>query len=639
MGEQQVLEPADEAAALRDFTRRLLADLRALERMLREGLLETGKRRMGAEQEAFLVDARMRPAPVVLELLKRLADPHFVTEVAKFNLEFNLDPLPLTGDCFSRLEAQGTELLAKARAAAATLECDVLLAGILPTVSKADLTLDNMTPVPRYFAINRALRRLRGSDYEIRLKGVDELSIRHDSVMVEACNASFQVHLQVDPADFAAIYNVAQVVAGPVLAAATNSPMLFGRRLWKETRIALFQQSVDTRGGEDLGREIPPRVDFGRGWVDRSILELYREGVSRHRVLIASDLDEDPFVVLDRGGVPGLGALRLHNGTIYRWNRPCYGILDGKPHLRIEARMLPSGPTVLDEVANAALWYGLMAAVPGICPDVRKAMSFSDAKGNFFAAARLGLASSLTWLDGDPKPAPILLLDTLLPLAATGLRALDVDRKDAARYLGVVEERVRNQCTGARWLLKSYNDMGTRGTEAERLNAVTAATLARQRLGEPVARWPFARLEEGGGWRSNYTRVEQFMSRDFVTVHEDDPLELVANLVLWERVRHVPVEDADRRIVGLVSYRGVLRALLEHQQRGSSAQVSVADIMKRDPWTVAPETSTLDAVELMRRTEVGCLPVVRDGRLVGMVIPRDLMWVAAGLLEQRMRDT
>lgn len=625
-----------EAPALRDFTRQLLADLRALEAMLRSDSFEKGILRVGAEQEAFLVDADLRPAPIILELLKKLNDPHFVTEVAKFNIEFNLDPLPMGGDCFALLERQASALLAKGRAAARELGCEILLTGILPTVRKTDLTLENMTPVPRYHAINRALTRLRGSDYEISLKGVDELQLRHDSVMVEACNASFQVHLQSAPEDFARMYNTAQVVAAPVLAAATNSPILFGRRLWNETRIALFQQSVDTRGSAQHGREIPPRVDFGRGWVRNSVLELYQEGISRHRVLIAADRVEDPFKVLAAGGVPSLHALRLHNGTIYRWNRPCYGVHEGRPHLRVEARMLPSGPTILDEVANAAFWYGLMLGLPLECPDVRTVMSFEDAKGNFFAAARLGLASSLTWLDGQTYPAPRLVNDRLLPVARRGLVEAGVDAGDADRYLAVIEERVRTGCTGSRWMLKSYANMAGHGTDGERVNALTAATLARQIEGKPVSRWPFASLEEAGGWKRNYTKVEQFMSTDFVTVHEDDPLELVANLILWERVRHVPVEDAKHRIVGLVSYRSVIRSLLD--KTPDSPTISVAEIMKRDPWCVSPDTPTLKAVELMRKSDVGCLPVVREGHLVGMVIPRDLMWVAAGLLEQKFKE-
>lgn len=634
MADKYAVGKGDEAAALRDFTRRLLADLRALDRMLAEGVFETGVHRIGAEQETFLLDADYNPAPAVLEVLERLDDPRFVTEVARFNLEMNLDPQVLGGDCLARMERQLEELLAKARAAAGELGLRVALAGILPTIRKSDLDLANMTPIPRYHAINRAMTLLRGRDFEITLKGVDELHLKHDSVMVESCCASFQFHRQVDPADFAAVYNTAQVVAGPVLAGATNSPLLLGRRLWHETRIALFQQSVDVRREGRGTRVVPPRVDFGTRWVRNSVLELFQEGISRHRVLIATDPEEDPMEVLDRGAMPELRALRLHNGTIYRWNRPCYGVIDGKPHLRVEARMLPSGPTPVDEMANAALWLGLMEALPKEHGDVRKRMSFDDAKGNFLSAARSGLGASQAWLDGHTYPAPVLLLETLLPLARKGLDGAGVDAADSERLLAVIEERVRTGCSGSRWMTKSFADFGGHGTEAERLHALTAAVVARQETGEPVARWPFARLEEGGGWERNYLKVEQFMSTDFVTVHEDDPVELVADLMLWERVRHIPVEDAKHRIVGLVSYRGVLRAL--RQAGAKAASIPVSAIMKRDPWTVSPETSTLQAVELLRDKDVGCLPVVRDGHLVGIVVPRDLMWIAAEMISQKL---
>ncbi len=621
----------DEGQQLRDFTRRLLADLRALERMLQEGVFETGVRRIGAEQEVFLVDRDGNPACAVQRMLEALQDPHFVTEVAQFNLEANLDPQEFGGDCLSRMERQLDGLLAKARAAAGPLGLRVMMTGILPTIRKADLALENMTPIPRYHALNRAMTRLRGREFEFTLKGVDELHLRHDSVMVEACNASFQVHLQVDPADFARTYNAAQVVAGPVLAACTNSPLLFGRRLWQETRIALFQQSVDVRGR--TGRESAPRVDFGTRWVKSSVLDLFQEGVSRHRVLIATEPEEHPDRKLDRGEMPELRALRLHNGTIYRWNRACYGVIDGKPHLRIEARMLPSGPSVPDEIANAAFWLGLMQAVPAEFGDVTERMSFDDAKANFLNAARQGLGASLTWLDGEVHPAPALLVGTLIPLARRGLQKAGVDSPDAERCLSIIEERVKSGCTGSRWMQKSFQDMASHGTESERLHALTAAIADRQEQGLPVSRWPFARLQEAGGWEKNYLKVEQFMSTDFVTVQEGDPVELVADLMLWERVRHVPVEDEEHRIVGLVSYRGVLRAL----RKPDGGAVAVSEIMKKDPWVIAPDSSTLAAVEIIRKNDVGCLPVVRDGRLVGVVTLKNFMGIAAELLEQKLK--
>ncbi len=638
MGENRPVESAKESESLRAFTRSLLRDLRALERMLADGLFETGARRIGAEQEVFLVDGSGRPAPEALRVLERLGDPHYTTEVALFNLEMNLDPLPLAGDCFSRMERQLDGLLLRAREAARGLGCDIVLTGILPTVRKSDLGIENMTPIPRYRALNDAMTRLRGADYEIRIKGTDEIQLRHNSVMVESCNASFQAHLQVDPDEFARLYNLAQVVAAPVLAVACNSPLLFGRRLWRETRIALFQQSVDMRTSGSGHRDTPPRVDFGRGWVRESVLELFQEGISRHRVLIACEPEEDPFETLDRGEVPELRALRLHNGTIYRWNRACYGVMDGRPHLRIENRVMPSGPTPVDEVANAAFWTGLMIALEAEAEDVTRRMSFDDARQNFFAAARSGLGAEFAWFDGQSITAQRLVLDRLLPLAHKGLEARKVDGRDAERLLGVVEERARTGTTGAAWLLRSFADLQGRGTESERLHALTAATVARQWDGTPVARWGPARIEEGGGWKHNYLKVEQYMATDFPTVHEGDPLDLAANLMLWERVRHIPVEDSAHRLLGLVSYRALLRVLARGKQERHRGPIPVSKVMQRDPLVVSPETPTLRAMEILRGKGVGCLPVVKDGRLVGMVTEGALMAVAAKLLEQHLSE-
>jgi len=636
MGEQNVVDAAGESEKLREFMQHLLQDLRALEKMIDAGMIEEGVRRIGAEQELFLVDADGRPAPVITQMLDRIRDPHFVTEVARFNLEFNLDPLPFGGDCLSRLERQTDEFLTRVREAGREIGVHPVLVGILPTIRKSDLGLENMTPNPRYFALNRALTALRGKNYEISIKGVDELMVQHDSVMVEACNTSFQIHWQVGAREFARMYNIAQAITGPVLAAATNSPMLFGKRLWHETRIAVFQQAVDTRGSHTHMRERSPRVDFGRSWIRESILEMHREDVARFRTLLGLEVNEDPFEVLARGEIPHLRALRLHNGTVYRWNRPCYGITDGKPHLRIEARVMPSGPTPLDEIANAALWYGLMNALSLGEEDVTKHLSFDDAKMNFLSAARHGLAAQLTWFDGEAVPAQHLLRDRLIPMAREGLLAAKLDRGDVDRYLGVLDARVRAGATGSRWILKSQLAMKDHGTQGERLAALTAAIAKRQETGQSIVHWPLARLEEGGGWKSHYLRVEQFMTTDLTTVHPDEALDLVANLMVWERLRYVPVEDGDARLVGLVSYRHLLRVLAKGLLEGRSKPLAVREVMQDRVLTVAPETPTLDAIRLMRDQKIGCLPVVKEGRLVGVLMERDFMDIAAELLEQNL---
>ncbi|MDP6990345.1 MAG: glutamate-cysteine ligase family protein, partial [Planctomycetota bacterium] len=313
---------------LRVFMRALLADVHALERMLEEGLVESGVRRIGAEQELFLVKENMDPAPCGVEVLDALDGDGFTAELGLFNLEANLRPRLLRGDSLSGMEAELIDCLERAGAAARSRDASILLAGILPTLRREHLTLENMTPAPRYRELNRVMTELRGGEFSTLIKGLDELHATHDNVMLEACNTSFQVHFQVGPDEFAALYNLAQAITAPVLAAAVNSPVLLGHRLWHETRVALFQQSLDARSRAHQARGSRQRVSFGDHWIERSVMEIYREDVARFKVLIAGERDEDPVAVLDRGEIPALRALCLHNGTVYRWNRPCYGVKD-----------------------------------------------------------------------------------------------------------------------------------------------------------------------------------------------------------------------------------------------------------------------------------------------------------------------
>jgi CBS domain-containing protein len=637
MGEQDVRRES-EADEIRVFLKHLLNDVRAFEKMLDDDLFESDIRRIGAEQEMFLVDPHWRPAPIATEVLEMLSDPHFTTELARFNLEFNLDPLVFGGNCLSAMEWQVGELLGQVREAARSCGGDILLTGILPTLVKSDLGLDSMTPNPRYFALNEAMTRLKGGAYEFYLKGVDELHLNHDSIMVEACNTSFQVHFQVAPHEFARIYNIAQAVTGPVMAAAVNSPLLFGKRLWRETRVGLFQQSIDTRRSMPFLREQTPRVSFGRRWVKSSALEILREDIARFRTLLSTEPDDDPFEEIAQGRAPSLKALRLHNSTVYRWNRVCYGISDGKPHIRIENRILPSGPTPRDEVANAAFWFGLVSGCLVRYDDITQHMSFDDAHSNFFAAAEHGLSAQLAWAGGVLKPADQLILDELLPIAREGLEASSLDGADIDLYLGTIEERVRSRRTGAQWQLDSLAALGSKGPLSERLSAVTAAIAARQRDGRPVATWEPARLEEGGGWKQNYLTIEHCMDTDLVTVEQTEPVDLVANLMVWNNIRHVMVEDAENHLVGMVSQRSLVKLVGTYHPEHREGPLPVAEIMQREPVTVTPETSTVEAIDIMRRKGWSCLPVIKDDRLVGVVTENQLMAIAGQLLEEKLRE-
>ena len=616
--------------------RYLLRDLRALEQLILDGGIEEGIRRAGTEQEVFLIDAGWHPTPAALKILEKIGDPHFTTELGLFNLEFNVDPFLLSGDCFASLEKEMGTLLETLRAVSAEVGVGVVLTGILPTLRLSDLGLENMTPSPRYIAISNAISQLRGSAYAFQIKGIDELKVEHDSIMLEACNASFQVHMQVGAAEFANMYNLAQVLSAPMLAVSCNSPMLFGRRLWAETRIALFQQAIDTRTQTHL-RETSARVTFGNRWVKKSVTEIYKEDIARFRSLVGAPIEEDPFQKLRDGLAPDLTALRLHNGTVYRWNRPCYGITDGKPHLRIENRVMPSGPSILDEVANSAFWLGLMEGLSARYDDITKVIEFEHAKANFVTAARQGLGAHFSWFEGKETAATKLILDDLLPVAQEGLALRGVSPENSDRYLEVIRRRVTSGHTGSRWLLQSFTSMGSRGTLGQRLNALTAATVTRQKGDKAVSEWETADLEETGAGGHNYFKVEQYMQTDVTSVQADESVDLVANLMEWERIRHVAVEDRDHRLIGLVSYRAVLRVMAQGKLDPDNP-IAVADIMVPDPVVVNPETPTIRAIEIMREYRIGSLPVVSGGRLVGMVTERDFMDIAAELLEEKLRD-
>ena len=454
MGEHDILSSLDDERRRR-FSRAVLDDLRALDAMCSAGLIERGVRRIGAEQEMFLVDRSGRPAPVALDLLPQLGDG-YTTEIGRFNLEYNLPPSRLGAGALRDMETNLDSQLARVRAAAAPLGADVLLAGILPSIDPADLVVENLTPLPRYHELNRLITTLAGGPVRTLIQGRDNLQLSLDNVMLEACNTSFQVHLQVSAEEFAHFYNVAQVVAGPVVAAAANSPLLLQHRLWHETRIPAFEQSIDVRSAPSRQRGTWQRVSFGEGWVG-SLIELLQDQVARHRVLMMGDTGESSLDALARGEVPRLRALCLHNGSVYRWNRACYGIIDGKPHVRIEHRPLPAGPTVVDEVANAALLLGLLLGMANAHGDVRTRFSFGDVRGNFVAAARYGLYAGFRWEDGETIDARTLLSQRLIPLAREGLREAGVDCDECERYLGLMDARVRSGRNGAAWMLEAYH--------------------------------------------------------------------------------------------------------------------------------------------------------------------------------------
>jgi CBS domain-containing protein len=632
MGEQNIAEYADEATR-QAFMKSLLDEVRALEAMLKKGMLETGVSRIGAEQEMFLVNKARQPTLTALEVLKHLDDERFTHELGLFNIEANLSVQEFHSDCLSRMEAEAQEVYAKARIAAHKCDSEIALVGILPTLTQKDLGLDSMVPTPRYHALNKAVMALRGGDLQFTINGIDQLTMQHDNLMLEACNTSFQVHFQVSPDDFARLYNIAQTVTGPLLAAAVNSPILLGKRLWHETRISVFEYSVDARSAAHQARGLKPRVHFGDHWVDESVTEIFKEDIARFRVLLTTETEDDPLAMVEQGIAPKLNALCLHNGTVYRWNRACYGVHNGIPHLRIENRVIPSGPSVIDEIANTAFFVGMMAGMADKYTDVREVITFQDVKANFMAAARDGIRAQMNWFGDTHMPAQELILDELLPLAEHGLNKYGVNEEDIGIYLGVIRDRVATRKNGARWALESLQNMHDRGTEDQRMRCLVSNMIDQQSTGRPISDWGLAEFSEHLDWRESYIKVSQFMATDLFTVRLDDIVDFAATLMDWRHVRHIPVEGDDGALVGLVSHRALLR-LVATGRIGGDKKVTVREIMTRRPVTINSDATTVDAIRLMREAQVACLPVVEDGKLIGLVTEHDLIRVASHLLER-----
>ena len=636
MGEQQVSIVKDDKQ-MQQFVWHLLRDVQALEQMLEKKWFEDDIVRIGAEQEMALVDTRtFKPALIAMEALEKLnGHENIGTELAKFNLETNLTPLEFTGDCLSAMEKENWDLLQLIREAVKPMNADVCLTGILPTLRKHDLDLVNLTPKDRYKALMAALSsNLKNDTFELRLSGIDELSVKHDSPLLEACNTSFQVHLQVSPDEFVKMYNIAQTLIAPVTSISANSPMVFGKRLWHETRIALFQQSLDTRTSHDHMRESSPRVSFGKDWLRNSITDIYKEDIARFRVLLGDKIDEDSLAMVQKDKVPKLRALQIHNSTVYRWNRPCYGISpNGKPHLRIECRVLPAGPSSADEMANAAFWLGCMIGMAEKYDDISQHLNYEDLRDNFSKAARYGIDTTFNWVDDRKVTVTELIKNELLPLARRGLELRNIDKADIDHFLGIIEARNEKHMTGARWQLRAFSRMRRDVSNDESLAAMTAAMMKNQWEGKPVHEWNEPSVDALSQYSPANLKVEEFMETDVFTVHRDDIIELVSQMMDWRRLSYMPVEDRDGKLVGLVTSRLLLRHMSKGVQTKSSIG-TVSDIMITEPITVSPDATIVEAMDVMRRNKIGCLPVVKKGELIGIITEMDFLRISSRLIDR-----
>jgi len=631
MGEQRVSQVKD-SLQMQNFVKSLLKDVKALEYMLANDWLESGQTFIGAEQEMVLIDNdTFKPAPIAVEVLEKLKDHDWVeTELARFNIETNLQPRRLTGNCFQEMQREIDNNLSLIQQTLNEFNSSYLLTGILPTFRKFDLEMNNLTPKKRYMALMDAINdQLLGGAYELRLSGIDELLVSHNSPLLEALNTSFQVHLQVSPEDFTKMYNIALALAAPVMAIGANSPIVFGKRLWHETRIAIFQQSIDTRTTHDHLRQRRPRVNFGNDWLQDSILDIYREDIARFRVLISSDLEEDSLHCIKDGKVPKLRALGVHNSTVYRWNRPCYGIsANGKPHLRIENRVLPAGPTVLDEMANAVFWLGCMQGMAEELDDIRDHLSFSDVRDNFSKAARAGIDSKFTWFYDEKISVCDLVLEKLLPLAHQGLAKHKVAATDIDKYLSIIEARAKKHTNGARWALRSFTKLIEETDTDEALSILTSSMLKNQNLeNNPSHLWELPKLDDLQKYLPVKLKVSEFMNTDLFTVQKDDIIELVSEMMTWRKISYAPVEDGKGNILGLVTSRRILQHLVDKRIKDESKSSTVQDIMiRKEDLIVANQDMILDeAIELMNKNSIGSLPVVKGDELIGIVTETDFL--------------
>jgi hypothetical protein len=447
----------EDRARYREKVRR---SLDAFAEMLRESRFEFDRPMTGLEIELNLVDEHADPAMRNADVLAAIADPAFQTELGQFNIEINVAPRQLAGRGVCEFEDHVRASLNAAEEKARTVGAHMVMIGILPTLRMRHLHRGTLSSNPRYALLNEQIFAARGEDLQIRIDGVERLAVTADTLAPEAACTSTQFHLQVSPADFAAYWNAAQAVAGVQVALGANAPFLFGKQLWRETRIPLFEQATDTRPEEIKAQGVRPRVWFGERWVT-SVFDLFEENVRYFPALLPICSEEDPAELLASGRTPQLSELRLHNGTIYRWNRPVYDVVDGRAHLRVENRVLPAGPTVADIVANGAFYFGLVRALAEEERPIWSQMSFNAAEENFHSGSRHGIDAQLYWPGLGYLPATELVLRRLLPLAREGLDRWGVDPAERDRLLGVIEQRCLTGRNGAAWqvaMLRGYQD-------------------------------------------------------------------------------------------------------------------------------------------------------------------------------------
>jgi hypothetical protein len=459
-------------------------------RMLRESYFDVEDPMTGMEIEFNLVDDQGHPSLKSAEALEAIANPSFQTELAQFNLEINVLPRRLGARGVSGFEDDLRSSLNHAEAKSNEVHAHMVMIGILPTLEDGHLSPSNVSPNPRYKLLSDQILAARGEDLVIDISGPERLQTTSDSIMPEAACTSTQLHTQVSPDNFAAYWNASQSISGIQLAVGANSPYLLGKQLWQETRIPLFEQATDTRSEELKEQGVRPRVWFGERWIN-SIFDLFEENVRYFPALLPITDEEDPLRVLEDGGTPSLSELKLHNGTIYRWNRPVYDVVDDVPHLRVENRVLAAGPSVIDTMANAAFYFGLTRTLAEDDRPLWSQMSFSAAEENFHVAAEHGIRARVYWPAIGEVDATELVLRRLLPMAHAGLERWGVESDEADRLLGIIEQRCILGRNGASWYVDRVTELEEKGNDrAEALRLTLQEYRDLMHANEPVHTWP-----------------------------------------------------------------------------------------------------------------------------------------------------
>jgi gamma-glutamyl:cysteine ligase YbdK (ATP-grasp superfamily) len=475
----------------RKYREKVRRSLDALGRMLRENAFEDNPAQVGQEIELNLVDPDGNPSMRNADVLDAIAHPGWGVEVGQFNLEINVPPRKLAGDALAELEQVVRDDLNTGDEKARDTGSRLVMVGILPTLQKSDVHLGTLSASDRFRVLNEQIFAARGEDMSISIDGAERLLTHTDSITPEAACTSLQLHLQVSPETFANYWNAAQAAAAVQVALGANSPFLFGKQLWHETRITLFEQATDTRPDELKEQGVRPRVWFGERWIT-SVFDLFEENLRYFPALLPICEDEDPLAMLDAGACPHLAEMSLHNGTVYRWNRPIYAIADGTPHLRVENRVLPAGPSVADVLANTAFYYGLVRTLAEAQRPVWTQMSFTAAGENLHEAARRGLDAHLYWPGLGEVPVADLVLRRLLPLARDGLIRWGVNPAHADRLLGFIEQRCLTGQTGAAWQIATVAALTERGPadRQEALRLMLQRYIEYMHTNEPVHTWP-----------------------------------------------------------------------------------------------------------------------------------------------------